>query len=58
MDLEQALQNLKFDTRMKDWMQKQGIASKEDLEKHLGTLPDAQADCEPVTLEDRPDFAD
>jgi len=58
MDLSKALENLKFDTRMKDWVVKQGLASKEDLAKNLTTLPDCKADCEEVTLEDKPGFGD
>jgi hypothetical protein len=58
MDLNQALQNLKFDTRMKDWNLKQGTVTKEEIEKNTSSLTDRQADSEPVTLEDKEDFAD
>lgn len=58
MDLTKALENLKFDTRMKDWMQKHGHATKDDLAKNLNSLPDSKDQCEEVTLEDRPDFGD
>ena len=58
VDLNKALDLLKFDTRMKDWVVKQGILSAEDLAKNLQTLPDSSSDCEEVTLEDKPDFGD
>ena len=58
VDLGKALENLKFDTRMKDWVVKHGVATKEDLQKNLSSLPDSKADCEEVTLEDKPDFGD
>lgn len=58
MNLAKALENLKFDTRMKDWNLKQGLVTKEDVEKNLSGLKDHSADCEEVTLEDRGDFED
>jgi hypothetical protein len=56
MDLNKALENLKFDTRMKEWNVKQGLVSREDLEKNLKGLKDNAGDCEEVTLEDKGDF--
>lgn len=58
MDLSKALDNLKYDTRMREWMEKRGIVSKEDQEKNLKGLPDSSATCEPVTLEDKEDIGD
>lgn len=58
MDLAKALENLKHDTRMKDWVVKTGYATKEELQKNISTLPDNAADCEEVTLEDKPGFGD
>ncbi len=58
MNLTQALENLKYDTRMKEWIVKHGVATKEDLVKAQQALPDSKELCEPVTLEDRPDFGD
>jgi len=58
MNLAKALENLKFDTRMKDWNLKQGLVTKEDVEKNLSGLKDHAGDCEEVTLEDRGDFED
>jgi hypothetical protein len=56
MDLSKALENLKFDTRMKDWNVKQGIVTKEDLDKNIKNLKDDVANSEEVTLEDKGDF--
>lgn len=58
MDLTKALENLKFDTRMKDWNIKQGLITKDDYEKTIKSLKDSAGDCEEVTLEDRGDFED
>ena len=56
MDLGKALDNLKYDTRMKDWNTKQNLVTKEELEKNLKGLKDHAGDCEEVTLEDKGDF--
>jgi hypothetical protein len=56
MDLNKALENLKFDTRMKDWNLKQGTLSHDESEKNLKGLKDSAGDCEEVTLEDKGDF--
>lgn len=58
VDLSKALENLKHDTRMKDWVVKNGYATKEDLQKNIQSLPDSAHDCEEVTLEDKPGFGD
>lgn len=58
MDLAKALENLKHDTRMKEWVVKTGYATKEELQKVAQLLPDMAADCEEVTLEDKPGFGD
>lgn len=58
MDLSKALENLKHDTRMKEWIVKHGHLTKEDLQKNIQALPDLAADCEEVTLEDKPGFGD
>lgn len=55
-DLNQALDTMKYDVRMRDWNMKQGIVKKEDLEKHIKSLNDSGGQCEPVTLEDKEDF--
>lgn len=57
VDLNQALEVMKFDVRMRDWNIKQGQIKKEDLEKYLKSLNDSSGSCEPVTLEDKEDFA-
>jgi hypothetical protein len=58
MDLAKALENLKHDTRMKEWVVKTGYATKEELQKVAQALPDSATDCEEVTLEDKPGFGD
>jgi hypothetical protein len=58
MDLNKALENLKFDSRMKDWNVKQGHLTKEEHEKYLKSLKDTGSDCEHLTLEDKADFSD
>ncbi len=58
MDLSKALENLKYDNRMKEWIVKHGHLTKEDLQKNIQSLPDLAADCEEVTLEDKPGFGD
>jgi hypothetical protein len=58
MDLSKALENLKFDVRMKDFGVKHGAVTADEIQKNLQSLPDAAADCEEVTLEDKPDFGD
>jgi hypothetical protein len=56
MDLGKALENLKYDTRMKDWNTKAGTLTKDEVEKNLKGLKDSAGDCEEVTLEDKGDF--
>ena len=56
MDLSKALENLKYDTRMKDWNLKQGALTKDEVDKNLKALKDSAGDCEEVTLEDKGDF--
>ncbi len=58
VDLAKALESLKYDTRMKEWMMKQGLVTKEDCEKNMKSLGDSANACEPVTLEDKEDFGD
>ena len=56
MDLNQALETMKFDVRMRDFNTKQGVIKKEDVEKHVKAISDSAGSCEPVTLEDKEDF--
>lgn len=56
MDLAKALENLKFDTRMKDLNLKLGVINKDDIDKNAKGLRDSAGDCEEVTLEDKGDF--
>jgi hypothetical protein len=57
IDLNQALEVIKFDVRMRDWNLKRGTITKDDVEKHVKAINDSAAACEPVTLEDKEDFA-
>jgi hypothetical protein len=56
MDLGKALENLKFDVRMRDWNTKQKTLTKDEVETHTKDLKDLKDDCEEVTLEDKGDF--
>lgn len=58
MDLSKALENLKYDTRMREWMVKQGIVTKDDQDKNLKSLQDSSVNSEPVTLEDKEELGD
>jgi hypothetical protein len=57
IDLNQALEFMKFDVRMRDWNLKRGTISKDDVEKHVKSINDSSASAEPVTLEDKEDFS-
>ncbi len=57
VDLNQALEVMKYDVRMRDWNIKRGTLNKEDVEKHIKSLNDSANGCEPVTLEDKEDFS-
>ena len=58
MDLNKALEILKFDQRMKDYYLKHNLVTQEELDKYFKSLEDSSSACEPVTLEDKGDFAD
>ncbi len=58
MDLNKALENLKFDQRMRDFFLKHGMVTTDELQKSQQALKDSSSDCEPVTLEDKEDFGD
>lgn len=58
MDLNQALERMKFDQRMRDFYLKHGMVTREELEQNLKKLADSGDNAEPVTLEDKGDFAD
>lgn len=57
VDLNLALEVMKYDVRMRDWNIKRGTLNKEDVEKHIKALNDSVNSCEPVTLEDKEDFS-
>lgn len=58
MDLNRALEVLKFDQRMQEYYLKHGLVTKEELDTYMKSLEDVQHASEPVTLEDKGDFAD
>lgn len=58
MDLNKALDILKFDQRMKDYYLKHGLVTQEELDQFMKTLEDSASASEPVTLEDKADFGD
>jgi hypothetical protein len=56
MDLSQALENLKFDVRMRDWNLKQGVVKEKDLQEHTKNLKDIAANAQPLEFqEETPD---
>ena len=58
MDINGALETMKYDVRMLDWNSKQGLLSANELKQHLTALPDSKALCEEVTLEDIEEYND
>jgi len=56
MDLSQALENLKFDVRMRDWNLKQGVLKDKDIEDHTKNLKDIASNSAPLEFqEETPD---
>ena len=51
MSLNKALEDLKFDNRLLDLNIKMGRLTQEQLEKHLKSIPDVEAQCEKLDLE-------
>lgn len=51
MNLGKALEALKFDNRMRDWNQKQGLVSPEELKKHDEALEDVAARARSLDLD-------
>ncbi len=39
-DLQKVLEDLKYDKRMAEWYLRRGLITKEELKKHLESLPD------------------
>ncbi|MCB0421599.1 MAG: hypothetical protein KDD61_11420 [Bdellovibrionales bacterium] len=52
MSLKDAINNLKFDTRMQQRNIARGSLTADELNQHLGTLPDVASKAQMVTLED------
>ena len=56
MDLGKALDNLKFDIRMKDFNVKHGVLKEKDIEDHVKNLKDIAAQSVPLEFqEETPD---
>ncbi len=50
-NLDKALENLKYDTRMTHWNMNNDILTKTELDSHLSNLQDLSSEFENVTLE-------
>lgn len=51
MNLGKALENLKYDNRMKDWNISQGLVTAKDIEAHEAGLEDLSSKCAPMDLD-------
>jgi hypothetical protein len=51
MELHEALQMVKYDTRLIDWNLKQGLINKDDYDMHLKALPDSTDRSQTLDLE-------
>jgi hypothetical protein len=56
MDLGKALENIKFDVRMKDWNMKHGVLKETEQAEHIKNLKDMSAQSVPLEFqEETPD---
>lgn len=55
MSLEKAMKDLKFDARMIEINLNTGRITKEELKKHLETLPDSTDNSEALEIEEKND---
>lgn len=51
-DLQKVLEALKYDKRMAEWYLRRGLITKEELKKHLETLPDLANEAAHFDLEE------
>lgn len=51
MELHEALQMVKYDTRLIDWNLKQGLINKDEYDRHLKALPDSTDRSQTLDLE-------
>lgn len=51
MELHEALQMVKYDTRLIDWNLKQGLITQEEYDKHVKSLPDTADRSQKLDLE-------
>lgn len=52
MSLYKEIDKLKYDKRLTDWHVSRGKLSKEDLQKHLSSLPDSADNVDNLSLTD------
>ena len=52
MSLPKAIDDLKFDTRMKEWNLRTGKVTKQEIEQGLASLEDCSANVQQVNLDD------
>jgi hypothetical protein len=50
MSLKKEIENLKFDKRMIDWNISRNLLTQEELNKHLGELPDSSHNLSSIEL--------
>ncbi len=58
MDINKALETMKYDVRMIDWNLNQGLLKPNELTQQLASLPDSKPQAEEVTLEDIEEYND
>ena len=51
-NLQKILNDIKFDKRLVDWYMRRGQLTKEDLKKHLETLPDLSSEVSRFELDE------
>jgi hypothetical protein len=52
MDLSKALENLKYDVRMRDWNVRQGLSTEQAQLDHLNGLKDLTPQSVPLTFQE------
>ena len=52
MSLDKAMQNLKLDLRLLEFNLRTGQITKEEVQKHLSSLPDSAGNCEKINIEE------
>lgn len=57
-NLRKALDELKFDTRMRDWNENQGLVTRDEYNQHVEALPDLASRAVELKLEEESNGAD